>query len=260
VVPKQRVEVRPFFYGTASLALHLGVLVAALWFGSEMLTPSVAGEGKTRRARISSRFAAPAQTTKRAPKPEPLEAPITTDTTPAPVPSAAKEEDGGAEQQTFVPEPVEPGGDLVIDPPDTKAGRERRFDPDANAEFDTVKVGAYSTVSTGKLSGDHYGAEAKRTGLIVVSCDATSCLVLGGDEAVPIRKAVEQHLAEITACYANQSGTGGRKIEIDVGLDTAGKVDNLQVGGVGDVGDCVANIIKRTTFGLDAGVVARRSA
>jgi len=164
------------------------------------------------------------------------------------VPAVDHDESGGPDQQSLVTEPVTAHGDREVDPPATETGHSRRFDPDASAEFDTAKVGAFSTVSTGRLSGEHYGAEAKRSGLIVVSCDATSCLVLGGKEAAPIRKAVEEHLAEITACYENESAAGGRKIEIDVGLDDAGRVDDLKVGGVGDVGHCVADVIKRTAF------------
>jgi len=251
-VPKRRVEWRPLVYGAGSLAMHLGVLAIALWLGSELVaTPSVANGDKGRRARIASRFASPAQTTKWAPKPEPQEAAITVDETPAPVPAVDEEANGGAEQDTLEIE-TDTGGDQLIPPPNSEGGQQRRFDPDASAEFDSVKVGAFSTVSTGRLAGEQYGAEAKRDRLIVVSCDATSCLVLGGEDAAPIRKAVEEHLAEITACYANQTGTGGKKIEIDLGLNKAGKVDNLNVGGLGDVGNCVADILKKTTFNQDA--------
>ena len=251
-VPMKRIERRPYIYGAGSLTAHVGLVIIAMWLGSDLLsTPSTTNGNRTRRARISARFATEAQTTKRADTPEPAEVPITTDDTPAPVPSADEEENGGQEQASAIPLPVEPGGDRLVEPPDSEHGQQRRFDPDANAAFDTLKVGAYSTVSTGRLAGEQYGSEAKRNGLIVVSCDATTCLVLGGEEAAPIRKAVEEHLAEITACYQNESGIGGKKVEINMGLDN-GKIDNLQVGGVGDVGTCVAEILKRTTFNKDA--------
>ena len=242
--PRKRMERRPLVYGAVSLALHLGIWFAAMRDDTEPL-PSVTTESQGRRARISSSFASSAHTVKWSTKPEPREARITTDVTPAPVPATDTEENGG---QEHIDPPPSDRGSIIVDRPAAEHGRMRKFDPDASPDFDTIKTGTFSTVSTGRMSGTQYGVAARRTNLVVVSCDSSSCLVLGGENAAPIRKAVEEHLTEITACYENEARAAGKKVEIDLGIDATGKVDGLQVGGIGDVGNCVAAILNRTSF------------
>src|SRR5262249_47816291 len=124
----------------------------------------------------------------------------------------------------------------------------RRFDPTSRPDFDTIKTGPYTTIATGRAAGDHYGADAKRSRLVVVSCDEMSCVVIGGDRAAPVRQAVESRLADITGCYRN--ATRGGRIELDFGL-TDGGVTDLKVGGVGDIGSCVADIFHNLHVALD---------
>jgi hypothetical protein len=244
-VPRKRAERRSALYGAGSLALHLGLWLAAIVYGASELTPSVSesrGTHGPRRARISAPFTAPAQTVRRENKPEPSTTPITTDSTPTPQPRIEHSGAGALRRGQAA------DGTRAIEPRTPDPGPQRHFDPDANPAFDSIKVGDYSTVSRGSRTGEQYGAQWKRNGLVVVSCDASRCLVLGGENAEPIRAVVEEHLAEITACYAQAAHAAGKKVEIDFGINPAGKVEGLEVGGVGDVGDCVANIIKRARF------------
>jgi hypothetical protein len=122
----------------------------------------------------------------------------------------------------------------------------RSFDPDANPMFDSVKVGNYATVATGTAAGAQFklaGENGQRRPVIVVSCDAASCLILGGDANSGVREALEAKLDQITGCYARYEQTAGKKVELDFGIDGTGRIDAVHVGGVGDYDSCVANVI-----------------
>jgi hypothetical protein len=239
-VARARIEARPLVFAAASLAAHLAVWSLAMVEPEPevVAVEAAVGDGATRIAR----YAAPAQTVRRAPRRPPDEVPITTAVTEVPhptiePPSRAEVASRGAPGLAI----ADRGRVRDTSSADRGDRTSRHFDPASNPDLDTIKSGAYSTIATGRAAGEHYGAEARRRGLVVVSCDEASCLVIGGDDAAPIRRAVERRLADITACYR---GSKGGKVELDFGLTASGTVDDLAIGGIGDVGSCVATIFR----------------
>ena len=256
-VPRRRIERRPFWFGAASIAAHVGLLLAALWAASPEDDTVPANETTKRRPAKIARFAVAAQTIKREKAPPPLATPITTDTTPSPSP-ALDEPSGAAIRSLGSESPPNGRGPIKVAPApdsteilDETLANPRQFDPSTSPAFDTVKVGNYTTVSTGRAGGERYelaGANGNRKPLIVVSCDAASCLVIGGDAANGVRRALEGRLPDIVKCYADHAATAGKKVEVDFGIDESGKVEAVNVGGVGDYDSCVAEIVRSIQF------------
>jgi len=242
-------------FGAFSLFAHLALWLAAmLWPGEPepIALPGIATSEVAGAPTHVGRYAMAAQTVQRTQRPEPTKIPITTG--PLPVPRPAVDRDAQAGGRT-----TRPGAASAIatrgkrdaselEPPATTAGEPRRFDPTTRPDFDTVKAGPYTTLSTGRAAGDKYGLAARKSRLVVVSCDASSCVVVGGDEAGPIRRAIERRLADIAACYENAIEAGGKNVELDFGLAADGKAVGLTVGGVGDAGTCVSKIIHDIEF------------
>lgn len=249
-VPRKQMERRPFAFGLGSLFVHAAVLLIATWLATPDDETVPANETKKRRPARIARFAVAEQTVKREPKPAPVEPPITADETPSPNPST---DDAAAAAAAAIASTQMPHGrgekvpsTVESQPADGETQEGRRFDPDANAAFDTVKVGKYTTVSTGSSAGANFrlaGENGQRKPLIVVSCDSSSCVIIGGDPATGIREALEAKLDDIVACYEKHASTAGKKVELDFGIDESGKVDAVNVGGVGDYDSCVADII-----------------
>jgi hypothetical protein len=231
-------------YCALSLAAQVAILVAAFWSAKPepVSAPAIEATGGQRPgATRIKRFAVPAQTTERSPDPAPEETPITADQSP----EEEVERDAPAPQevQELVPSEMT-GGGLVEQGPDDGNGTSH-FDPSANPAFDTVKVGDYSTLSTGRSAGEGYGPHARNPSLVVITCDRASCLVLGGEKAVRVRKAVEERMADITECYKRAAASGGGAVEIDFAVDAAGSIEDLDVGDADPAGACVAKIIRQ---------------
>ena len=251
------IERRPFAYGAGVLTAVAALLLLSFELGDPDADLTVPGMDTSRgRPTRIARFAVAAQTTKKEDKPPPTEAPITVDDTPSEHPltdlaqaataaSLASQQSPNGHGPETVPATIESA------PSEGDRRQERRFDPDANPDFDTKKVGNYTTVSTGQAAGAKYeldGENGRRKPLIVVSCDSSSCVIIGGDPASNVRVELERKLPEIVACYEKYSDTAGKKVELDFGIGEAGKADRVNVGGVGDYDSCVANIINNLTF------------
>lgn len=248
-VPRRGLDRRAIAYGLASLATHVTLIAVATWLATPATTAIGVEDARKRPTKIS-RLAAEAQTVKREDKPAPDTTPITADDTPSLDPmidefavatadAMAAYEENGLGEATEAP--------AIETTASIDNGEPRTFDPDANAMFDTVKVGAYSTVASGTTAGAQFklaGENGQRRPVIVVSCDAASCLILGGDPESGVREALEARLDQITGCYEKYEQTAGKKVELDFGIDGAGKIDAVNVGGVGDYDACVANVIK----------------
>jgi hypothetical protein len=249
VIPRERTERRPYLYGAASLVSHLALVAAAVLSAtSEPLSaPAIESSGDQPGGTRIKRFSVPAQTTERVAEPPPIEPPVTADQTP----------EETVERDTPTPRLEEPlpsemtGGGLDNGP--TDGDGTSRFDPAANPAFDTIKVGDYSTVSTGLAAGDHYGSHARNSSLVVITCDRSSCLVLGGEKATRIRKAVEERMAELTDCYKQAAESGGGSVEIDFGVNADGKVQDLGVSEADPAGFCVAKILRSMQIDEAAG-------
>ena len=240
---RPRLDRRPFGFGAVSTAAHALVLAFALGAAAPSVDtlplppPPASDPSRGRPARIA-RFAVAAQTVERAPKPPPETMPITTDDTPSPTPDPPP-------RSAALPAPPADGrGPRAVGPDSSPVA----FDPSSSPAFDSVKVGDYSTLSTGRAAGADYelaGANGNRKPILILSCDAATCLVLGGGaDNDHVRRALEARLSDITACYTAHAATAGKKVELDFGIDDAGKVAAVNVGGVGDYDACVANIIK----------------
>lgn len=240
-LPRRRIEGRPFAYGALSVAVHAVVLAGALGSLASTVERAPASDASRGRPVKLARFAVAAQTVRRAPVPPPETTPVTTDDTPSAMPEPSA---------PVVPADGVPATGLGERAPAIGA-EPTHFDPSTSPAFDTVKVGDYATLSTGRAAGDDYelaGANGNRKPILIISCDAATCLVLGGgSENDHVRRALESRLPEITACYAAHAATAGKKVELDFGIDDAGKVAAVNVGGVGDYDSCVAGIIQ----GLD---------
>ncbi|HTL38408.1 MAG TPA: hypothetical protein VL326_35000 [Kofleriaceae bacterium] len=243
VVPRKRVERRPYVYGALSLAAQLAIVITAFAMAQsepESAPAIEADRGTQAGATRIKRFAMPSQTINRTPDAPPEETPVTTDDTP----EQTVEVDTPAPQevQEFVPSEMT-GGGLVTDGP-KKGDGTSRFDPASDPAFDSIRSGDYSTVSTGRTAGEGYGPEARNSSLVVITCDRASCLVVGGEKAVRVRKAVNERLAEITDCYKRAAANGGGNVEIDFQVDAAGSVGDLELGDADPAGACVAKILR----------------
>jgi hypothetical protein len=202
--------------------------------------PAVEVNTTQRGATRIKRFATPAQTIERTPDPAPSETPITTDTTPDE--TVERDTPAPARVQDFAPSEIT-GGGLDTEGPKDGDGTSK-FDPAADAAFDSIKVGNYSTLATGRTAGEGYGPLARNSSLVVITCDRASCLVLGGEKAKRVRKAVDERLAEITDCYKRAASNGGGNVEIDFQVDGTGQVGDLEVEDADPAGACVAKILR----------------
>lgn len=243
LVPRRRIERRPYVYGALSLVAQLAIVIVAFAAADSepVSAPAIeADRGTQPGATRIKRFAMPSQTIERTADPAPEETPITADDTP----EETVERDSPAPQevQEFVPSEMT-GGGLVNDGPKDGDGTSK-FDPAADPAFDSIKTGDYSTVSTGRTAGEGYGPQARNSSLVVITCDRASCLVVGGEKAVRVRKAVNERLADITDCYKRAAANGGGKVEIDFQVDAAGAVDDLELGDADPAGACVARILR----------------
>ena len=242
-VPRPAIERRPYLYGALSLAAQLALVIAS--FATEQSephsAPAVEATGDRHPGAVHiKRFAIPAQTIARTPDPAPLETPITADNTPEH--TAELDTPAPPKVNDFKPDEMT-GGGLLPEAPKDGDGTSK-FDPDQNPAFDTVKVGDYSTLATGRAAGEGYGPEARNSSLVVITCDRMSCLVVGGPKAVRVRKAVNERLAEITDCYKRAALNGGGKVEIDFQVDGNGSVNDMQLEDADPAGACVARILK----------------
>jgi hypothetical protein len=250
-VPRRAIERRPLAFGTGSLLAHLALLLVAGWLATPDEETVPGNDTRKRRPARIARFAVAEQTVKREPKPPPIDTPITADDTPSPNPTTDDAKAAAAAAIASIATPHGRGEQVPATvesaPSDERTQEGRGFDPDANPAFDTVKVGKYTTVSTGSSAGSEFrlaGENGERKPLIVVSCDSSSCVIIGGDPASGIREALEAKLDEIVGCYEKHASTAGKKVELDFGIDASGKVGAVNVGGVGDYDSCVADIIK----------------
>jgi len=242
-VPRKRFERRPYVYGALSLAAQLAIVIIAFATAENepVSAPAIeADKGTQPGGTRIKRFAMPSQTIERTPDPAPDEAPVTVDNTP----EKTDDHDTPApdEVQEFVPSEMT-GGGLVTNGPKDGDGTSN-FDPAADPAFDSIRVGDYSTVSTGRAAGDGYGPQARNSSLVVITCDRASCLVVGGEKAVRVRKAVNERLAEITDCYKRAAANGGGNVEIDFQVDAAGSVGDMELGDADPAGACVAKILR----------------
>jgi hypothetical protein len=254
-VPRPRIEARPYVYGAASLLAQLAIVAIAWWTASteQLSAPAIEASGtRLPGATRIKRFAAPAQTIERTPDPAPVETPITADQTPEQV---ERDEPAPVEMTEFVPSEMT-GGGLVTDGREDADGTSR-FDPAENPAFDTIKVGDYSTLATGRAAGEGYGPQARNSSLVVITCDRASCLVLGGAKAARVRKAVDERLVELTDCYKQAAESGGGKVEIDFAVDERGSVKDVEIEEADPAGSCVARIIRTLRIdGADADAAA----
>jgi len=242
-MPRKRIERRPYIYGALSLAAQLAIVIVAFATAESepVSAPAIeADRGTQPGATHIKRFAMPSQTIERTPDAPPDETPVTTDDTP----EQKVELDTPAPQevQEFVPSEMT-GGGLVTDGQQKSDGTSK-FDPASNPAFDSIRSGDYSTVSTGRTAGEGYGPEARNSSLVVITCDRMSCLVVGGEKAVRVRKAVNERLAEITDCYKRAAANGGGNVEIDFQVDAAGSVGDVELGDADPAGACVAKILR----------------
>ena len=235
-LPRPPVEVRPYVYGAAALAVHLGVWLAAmLWPGAPpepVALPGLAAADTGEAAHIG-RYAMAAQTVRRAPAPPPETVPITTDTSPTAHPAITAAQPGTPQPGRGRDKPQKPA----------PRSEPARFDPTTRPDFDIVETGPYTTLATGRAAGENYGLAARKSRMVVVSCDARTCVVVGGEDAGPIRKAIEARLADIAACYEDAT-----KVELDFGLADDGKALGLTDGSGGAADGCVARIIHSIQF------------
>lgn len=235
-LPYRIPDVRPYAYAGVSLLAHLAVVIAALQSVPTPL-PIVEPTTQPRGGVRIKRFAADAQTV--TPVEQPAAAVSPTSETPEPV---ERDTPAPAEVREFAPSEITGGG--LTEGPTDGDGTSERFDPSQDAAFDTIKVGDYSTVSTGEGAGEHYGPQQRHSNLVVITCDRITCLVVGGQKAVRIRRAVEERMSELTDCYKDAAESGGGSVEIDFGVDASGAIKDLAVGDADSASRCVATILR----------------
>lgn len=238
-VPPPRIDPRLLGFIAASLVGQIALVALSLYLFPEEPPAAPVIEVRDRHpgsARIS-RIAAVPQTIEQAPEPAPVEAPITEQQTPEQV---ERDAPPPPEVDDFVPSEITGGG--LTDGPEDADGTSR-FDPGADPAFDTVKVGAYSTVATGRGAGEDYAPHVRNSSLVVITCDRASCLVLGGEKAVRVRNAVNERLAELTDCYRHAAENGGGSVEIDFSVDQGGTIDDLATD-ADPASRCVAKILR----------------
>lgn len=251
-LPRPALEKRPYLFGAVSLAVQLAIVVVAMWQHAAPLPTPITQPGDERAGQPlrRARIALPGQTVRRAPVPEPAATPIEE---PTPTPSAASPAAVSAGSRPAPSAPAGGGADSSRSRDGSEVAREvyadGRFDPTRDAAFDSVRSGSYSTVATGRAAGDDHQLpeRGERSRLVVVRCDAATCVVVGGEAATEIRQKLQQRLSEIVACYRDRAPGTGREVELDFEVD-GGKVQAVEVGGIGDVDSCVARIVRSIQF------------
>lgn len=248
-LPRRSIERRPYVYAAVSLVAQLAVyLVAARHHEPALPTPQVAEAPPGAPAR-QARIAMPAQSVRRSSQREPVATPVA-EPTPPPASGGVTGARIGRGAQPAVPgTAAKPGNDEGRDGREAHADAPR-FDPQRDPSFDSVRTGNYTTVSTGRAAGSDMQLleRGQRSRLVVVRCDSAACVVVGGEQAKEIREKLQHRLPDIVACYRDRAPGTGREVEMDFQLDGGGKVQTLEVGGIGDVDSCVASIVRGIQF------------
>lgn len=238
-LPHRLPDARPYVFAGVSLLAHLALVITALFTVNEPAPAPIVEPVSQQRGGVRiKKFADDAKTVTPAEHPAAAVSP-TTETEPV-----QRDTPAPAEVREFAPSEITGGGLTEGEGPQDGAGTSERFDPSQDAAFDTIKVGDYSTVSTGEGAGDHYGPQARISNLVVITCDRMTCLVVGGQKAARIRRAVEERMTELTGCYKDAAENGGGSVEIDFGVDARGAISDLAVGDGDPAGRCVAAILR----------------
>ncbi len=240
-VPRRRADARPYIYGSLSLVAHVALVIVATL--PESTLPTVVFEPKPTELRGAvriKRFVDDAKSAQQAPEATTIPTPPTQET---PEPDTIRDTPAPEVVTEFTPSEIT-GGGLAHDGPKDSDGTSERFDPSSDPSYDTIKSGDYGTVSTGDSAGDSYAPKARNSNLVVITCDRITCLVVGGEKATRIRRAVEERMTELTGCYKAAAESGGGSVEIDFGVDAKGGIKDLEVGQVDSAGLCVAKILR----------------
>lgn len=236
-LPHRLPDARPYVFAGASLLAHLALVITALFTVNEPAPAPIVEPVSQQRGGVRIKtFADDARTVTPAEQPAAAVSP-TTETE-----QIQRDRPAPAEVREFAPSEITGGG--LTEGPQDGAGTSERFDPSRDAAFDTIKVGDYSTVSTGEGAGDHYRPQARSSNLVVITCDRMTCLVVGGQKAARIRRAIEERMTELTGCYKDAAENGGGSVEIDFGVDARGAINDLAVGDGDPAGRCVAAILR----------------
>lgn len=116
---------------------------------------------------------------------------------------------------------------------------------------DSIPVGDYATVSTGRGAGDLYDLGGPPAGKppLVAFCRPDGCSIDDPREVRSIRSRVEQRRAAFVACYEKYvaPGTSGT-VTLSFSLDEEAKIVRLKGRGLGDVARCMAGVVKTIHF------------
>jgi hypothetical protein len=128
-------------------------------------------------------------------------------------------------------------------------GHTRRFDPESDPAYDSVKVTGFVTPTAGKALGQTLPAPR------LEFCDDDSCLANGALPLATFIAELEKHRKQIQDCYVDHTDSAEGNIRLRFGVTRDGKPFSLGVAnvkavpttvlgtGIGTVGRCVAKIL-----------------
>lgn len=209
-VPRPPFDVRPVAYAALSLLAHLGVWLAAIELARGVHPPRIVAITKRH-----AFLAAPKPTT---PPPRvDRSAPVARATQPAPA------------KAHHIVEPVVTADEAP------EFGTTHRFDPDERASFASIPTGSYADALAGKIDD---------TGREVELCGKHVCRTSGPIALEDVSRALAPEIAHLATCYATRRGW----VELEMTIDASGKATDIHATGLGDVADCVTDVIAAVEF------------
>ena len=236
-LPRAHMGGRTIAFLGASLAVHLGVLAAAI------MTPLPHKPPPQSRGGSRPRLVANHTTATRA-----IQAPVETES--AHEVDVEEQKPIGQDAPPPMPEPgatkverpqVDPGMDTEKQVPTEAA---RHFDPCADGDCGTIATTRFDTTTRGRQAGDSYQLPERHSlSMSVVECSVDGgCNTVSGSDQNDIRTEIGHHVAEVNECFVNHPAANA---SVDATVEAKGTV---RVAAHDETSTCIANVIAKLKF------------
>ncbi len=130
------------------------------------------------------------------------------------------------------------------------------FDPQSDPAFDSVKVGPFPTLGSGRGAGAYFRLkgtathkEVERPPLMALTCDDATCVVVGTMDRFQVRDVIEKRYVDLVKCYERTSRSVPRvEMTLRFEIDRDGTPNDVQIEGRPEVARCVSRLVARSRF------------
>ena len=129
------------------------------------------------------------------------------------------------------------------------------FNPQDDPKFDSVKVGPYATISSGRGAGEGYRLpahgkfrEVQRPPIMGLTCDDGQCQTIGTLDRNTVRDYVEKRYVDMVKCYERHAKNLPRvELTLHFEISSDGSPNEVYADG-GAFGSCLVRLVERVKF------------